>query len=44
MAFWTPLIVARLQEAELQISGLVQPPGIVAGELDHQLKAWAFHR
>jgi hypothetical protein len=43
--FWTPLIAARLQEAELLISGYVQhPDSAAAGEPVRQLKGWMFHR
>jgi hypothetical protein len=43
--FWTPLIAARLQEAELLINGYVRrPDSAAAGEPVRQLKGWTFHR
>jgi hypothetical protein len=43
--FWAPLVAARLQEAELLVSGYVQrPDSAAAGEPVRQLKGWAFHR
>jgi hypothetical protein len=43
--FWTPLIAARLQEAEVLISGYVQySDNAAARDLDRRLKGWVFHR
>jgi hypothetical protein len=43
--FWTPLIAARLQEAEVLISGYVQySDNVAAGDFDRRLKGWVFHR
>ncbi|WP_457090490.1 hypothetical protein [Microvirga sp. P5_D2] len=43
--FWTPLIAARLQQAELLVSGYLQRPDSTPdGETDRQLKGWVFHR
>jgi hypothetical protein len=42
---WTPLIEARLQEAELLVGGYVQRPNSTnAGDIGRQLKGWVFHR
>jgi hypothetical protein len=43
--FLTTLLAARMQEAELLVSGYIQRPGNTAVEgLDRQLKGWTFHR
>jgi hypothetical protein len=43
--FWTALFAARLQEAELLVSGYGQcPDSAAAGEPVRQLKGWVFHR
>jgi hypothetical protein len=43
--FWTTLMAARLQEAELLISEYVRrPDDAAAQDLDRQLKGWVFHR
>ena len=43
--FWTALVTARLQEAELLISGYAQcPDNAAAGEPLCQLEGWVFHR
>lgn len=43
--FWTTLVAARLQEAEVLVSGYVQrPDNAAAGEPIRQLNGWVFHR
>ncbi len=43
--FWTPLIAARLSEAEALVSGYVpRLNSEAAGEPIRQLKGWMFHR
>ncbi|QRM31318.1 hypothetical protein [Microvirga sp. VF16] len=43
--FWTPLIAARLEEAESLVSGYVpRPDSAAADEPIPQLKGWVFHR
>jgi hypothetical protein len=43
--FWSTLIAARLQEAELLAGGYVpQPDNAAAGEPVRQFKGWAYHR
>jgi len=43
--FWTPLIKARLAEADVLISGYVpRPNSAAAGEPVRQFGNWAFHR
>jgi len=43
--FWTALIAARLQEAELLASGYIQrPDSAAAGEPIRQFNGWVFHR
>ncbi|KLK91671.1 hypothetical protein AA309_18965 [Microvirga vignae] len=43
--FWTTLIAARMQEADLLASGYIQrPDDATAGEPVRQLNGWVFHR
>ncbi|WP_133239383.1 hypothetical protein [Microvirga sp. KLBC 81] len=43
--FWSTLIAARLQEAELLVNGYIQQPdNTSAGESVRRLNGWAFHR
>lgn len=42
---WATLVTARLQEAEVLVSGYVQrPDNAAAGEPIRQLNGWVFHR
>jgi hypothetical protein len=42
---WNALVAARLQEAELLVNAYIQrPDAATAGDPDHQLGGWAFHR
>jgi hypothetical protein len=43
--FWTPLVAARLEEAEAVVSGYVpRLDGAAAGEPIRQLDGWTHHR